>query len=439
MTTTRVDENAVKGSTALGWYKELDQKGRRAFTASFAGWATDAFDFMIFSFVLATLIHLWDLDRGQAGLLGTITLLFSSIGGWVAGILADRYGRVIVLQGTILWFSVCTLAIGFAQNFEQVFVLRALQGLGFGGEWAVGAVLIGEIVPAKHRGKAVGLVQSGWAIGWGVAAILYSLAFSFLPEAIAWRCLFWVGILPALLVLYVRRYVTEPEVAVKAARARAGERGRAGGAQSIWVIFSPPLLRRTLFGALLCTGIQGGYYAMATWLPAYLKLERQLSVLDTSGYLLVIIGGSLCGYIVGAFLVDFWGRRRNFVFFAALCMVSVWVYLSLPLSNAQMLWLGFPLGFSSCGIFSGLGAYLSELYPSTCRANGQSFTYNFGRGIGALFPGLVGMLSHSTSLATAIAIFAGAAYGVVFVMVLLLPETKGMALDAQASPGQPGH
>jgi MFS family permease len=410
------------------WYAQLSPQGKRAFTASFAGWATDAFDFMVFSFVLASLINLWGLDRAQAGLLGTVTLIFSSIGGWAAGMLADRYGRVRVLQGTILWFSVCTLLIGFAQNFEQIFFLRALQGLGFGGEWAVGAVLIGEIIAPEHRGKAVGLVQSGWAIGWGGAAILYSVAFSVLPESLAWRSLFWVGVLPALLVLYIRRHVPEPEVFAQAHTHADAARSQRAQGPSVWTIFSRSLLRRTVLASLLCTGIQGGFYAMSTWLPAFLKIERHLSVLDTGAYLFVIVIGSFCGYVAGAYLSDYWGRRRNFMLFSGLSLVSVGLYLTLPLSNAQMLWLGFPLGFSSCGIFSGVGAYLTELYPSESRANGQSFTYNFGRGIGALFPSLVGMLSHSTGLAMAIAIFSGAAYGVVLLAVLQLPETKGATL-----------
>ncbi|WP_321850391.1 MFS transporter [Burkholderia diffusa] len=425
MTSTRNVEHVSQPAVSRpSWYAELGPAGRRTFNASFAGWVTDAFDFMVFSFVLASLIDLWGLDRGKAGLLGTVTLIFSSIGGWIAGILADRHGRVKVLQGTILWFSVCTLAIGFAQNFEQIFVLRALQGLGFGGEWAVGAVLIGEIVSPAHRGKVVGLVQSGWAVGWGIAAVLYSIAFSVLPESLAWRSLFWVGILPALLVLYVRRHVPEPAVFAQAAATSKQGAGR----PSAWIIFSPSQARRTVLAALLCTGIQGGFYAMSIWLPTFLKIERHLSVLNTGAYLFVIIVGSFCGYVVGAYLSDYWGRRRNFMLFSALSLVSVYLYLTLPLSNAQMLWLGFPLGFSSCGIFSGVGAYLTELFPSGFRANAQSFTYNFGRGIGALFPSLVGMLSHSIGLAMAIAIFSGAAYGVVLLAVLLLPETKAQSL-----------
>jgi MFS family permease len=165
----------------MSWYQELDANGKRTFKASFLGWAIDALDYMVYTFDIATLILLWHFDRGQAGLLGTITLLFSAIGGWGAGILADRFGRVRVLMVTILWFSICTVAVGFTQNFWQIFVLRALQGLGFGGEWAVGSVLMGEVISTANRGKAVGTVQSGWAIGWGVAALLYSLLFSVLP------------------------------------------------------------------------------------------------------------------------------------------------------------------------------------------------------------------------------------------------------------------
>ena len=424
MTARAIEPGARPVTAGPSWYASLRPEGKRAFIASFGGWVADAFDFMVFTFAMATLIGLWHLDRGQVGLLGTVTLVCSSLGGWIAGILADRYGRVKVLQGTILWFSFSTLAIGFAQDFGQLFVLRALQGFGFGGEWAVGAVLVAEIVAPAHRGKAVGLVQSGWAIGWGAAAVLYSVAFSILPEHLAWRSLFWISIVPALLVLYIRKHVPEPEVFTAADAARQHD----AGPSPVWAIFAPPLLRRTVLAALLCTGIQGGFYAMSTWLPTLLKLERHLSVLDTGAYLLVIITGSFCGYLVGAWLADALGRRLNFVLFSVLSLVSVCLYLILPLSNAQMLWLGFPLGFSSCGIFSGVGAFLTELYPSACRATGQSFTYNVGRGVGALFPAFVGVLSQSTSIATGIAIFSGTAYGVVLLAVFLLPETKGARL-----------
>lgn len=409
----------------MQWYREMNKTERRTFIGAFGGWAIDALDFMVFTFVISTLISLWGIEKGQAGMLGTVTLLFSAIGGWLAGILADRYGRVRILQITILWFSACTVAIGFAQNFEQLLILRALQGLGFGGEWAVGSVLMGEIVRAQHRGKAVGTVQSGWAVGWGAAAILYTIAFSVLPPEWAWRTLFWIGVAPAFLVIYIRKHVPEPEV-FQRARAQAQSSAER---PSFWKIFSPSLLKTTMVTALLCAGVQGGYYAITTWLPTFLKTERQLSVLGTGGYLMVIIVGSFCGYIAGAYSADKLGRRANLLIFSVLSALTVYVYTLVPLSNDAMLVLGFPLGFAASGIFSGIGAYLTELFPTDVRANGQGFAYNFGRGIGALFPSLVGFLSQTHGLGWAIGAFATGAYAIVIVTALLLPETKGKVLS----------
>ncbi len=409
----------------FAWFRELSQPERRAFYAAAGGWAMDAMDYMVFTFVIATLIKTWGINAGQAGLLGTVTLLVSAFGGWIAGMLADRYGRVRVLQISILWFAVFTFLNGFAQNFGMLFATRALQGLGFGGEWAVGSVLMGEIIRAQHRGKAVGAVQSTWAIGWGLAAVVYAIFFSVLPEEYAWRAMFWIGILPALLVVYIRRHVSEPPVFVET-RERAAAASRAG----VWEIFSPELIRTTLLTSLLAVGAQGGYYAITTWLPTYLKTVRHLSVLNTGGYLAVIIVGSFIGYLVSAYLNDVIGRRLNFLLFAVgSALISV-VYTLVPVTDAQMLALGFPLGFFASGIFSGMGAFLTELFPSRVRATGQGFAYNFGRGIGALFPTLVGYLSATMSLGPAIGTFAGAAYALVIVAALLLPETKGRLLLA---------
>src|SRR5207248_3865754 len=286
---------------------------------------------------------------------------------------------------------------------------RTLIGLGFGGEWAAGAVLMGEAIKAEHRGKAVGGVQSGWAIGWGAAAILYTVLFNQLPESIAWRLLFFAGILPALLVLFIRRNVEEPAV-FRAAR-ESGNRGH------FLEIFSPGVLRTTVLAALLATGAQGGYYAITTWLPTFLRTERKLSVLNTGGYLGVLIFGSFCGYLTGAYLADRIGRKKNFFIFALGCMATVLVYTQAAISDAQMLVLGFPLGFFASGIFSGMGAFLTELFPSRMRGSGQGFTYNFGRGVGAFFPTVVGYMSSTLPLGTAIGLFAGSAYALVVIAV----------------------
>src|SRR5215471_15208698 len=181
------------------WYSELQVREKNAFWACFGGWVLDAMDVQIFSFAIPAIITAFSLTKQDAGLIGTATLLTSAFGGWFAGALSDRFGRVRTLQITIAWFAIFTFLCGFAQNYAQLFIFRTLMGFGFGGEWAAAAVLVGEVIRAEHRGKAVGAMQSGWAIGWGLAAILATVSFSVLPQEIAWRVLFWIGLSPALL------------------------------------------------------------------------------------------------------------------------------------------------------------------------------------------------------------------------------------------------
>jgi MFS family permease len=167
----------------FAWFSDLTARERRTMVACFGGWSLDALDVQIFSFVIPSLLALWHISTAQAGELGTITLLISAFGGWLAGALSDRWGRVRVLQITIVWYAFFTFLCGFAQDFTQLFIFRALQGLGFGGEWAAGAVLIGEVIQDRYRGRAVGLVQTGWSIGWGAAALLYTLLIAVSPKS----------------------------------------------------------------------------------------------------------------------------------------------------------------------------------------------------------------------------------------------------------------
>lgn len=416
---------AASHETGLfGWISYLEPKERRTFLACIGGWALDAMDVQIYSFVIPTLIAVWGITRGEAGALGTAALLVSAVGGWIAGFLADRIGRVRMLQIAILWFAGFSFLSGLAQNFEQLFAARALLGLGFGGEWAAGAVLLGEVMRAEHRGKALGVMQAGWAIGWGAAALLYALFFSVMAPEIAWRALFLIGVAPALLVFFVRRYVEEPEVYMKS-RARISS---TGDQPSFVEIFQPPLLRITLLGGLMGTGAQGGYYAVTTWLPTFLRTERGLSVLDSAGYLAVSIVGAFCGYLTGGVLADRIGRRLTFLVFAIGAGLIAVIYTTLPFGDGTMLLLGFPLGFFASGVFSAMGPFFTEHFPTRVRGVGQGFAYNVGRATGALFPTLVGVLSARMELGPAIGLFAGLAYGTMAVAAFLLPETKGKVL-----------
>lgn len=406
------------------WIKELNQKERKTLIAAVAGWATDSIDVMIFTYVIPTLMVAWGMTKVQAGWITTATVISSAVGGWVAGVLADKIGRVRMLQISIVWFAVFTFLCGFTNSFEQLLITRMLQGLGFGGEWAVGSVLIGEMIRAEHRGKAVGTVQSGWAIGWGIANLLFLLFYSIFPEQVAWRVLFWSGLLPALLVIYIRRNVSEPDV-YKATRMEAEARG-----SHFAEIFGPKLIRTTVIACLMVTGMMAGYFATFFWLPTFLKTERGLSVLSTGMYGFVIILGSFAGYLAAAYLSDIIGRKKTFILFAAASAAIAVLYTLVPISNTAMLFLGFPLGFFVSGNFSGCGPYLTELYPSRVRGSGQGFAYNFARGMSAFATPLVGYLSSTITLGRGIGVVAVTGFAVVIFMVLLLPETKGKVLVA---------
>jgi MFS family permease len=423
-------EDAMADTTAspgmFGWYRHTNASDRRAFWSCKIGYALDAMDTQFLSFVIPTLIATWSLSKGEAGLIGTVTLLTSALGGWVAGILSDRIGRVKTLQITIVWFAFFTLLCAFAQNYSQLLIARGLMGFGFGGEWTAGAVLIGEVIRPRDRGKAVGMVQAGWAIGWAASAGLYTLVFSLLPGELAWRALFALGVLPAPFVIFIRRFVKEPEVHLQQQQRDA----QAGHTSSFFEIFGPGVWLTTLRTAILATGTQGGYYAITTWLPTYLKTEQHLSVVGTGGYLAVIIAGSYAGYLCGAFLSDRFGRKLNFIVFSIASMAIALVYTRVPMSNALLLVLGFPLGFFASGIFAGMGAFMTELFPTRIRGSGQGFCYNFGRAVGATFPFLIGFVAQKMALGAAIGTFAAAAYGVVILAALTLPETRGAQLES---------
>jgi MFS family permease len=412
---------------ALGWLRALGPRGRRAFAGAFGGYALDSYDYFTLPLSMVALAAYFGLDSGQTGLFTTVTLVVSAVGGALAGVLADRIGRVKALLITVITYAVFTVACGFAPNYETLLVFRALQGLGFGGEWAVGAILVAEYASAKHRGRTLGAIQSSWAVGWALAAVVYTLVFSLVDEDLAWRIMFWTGALPALLVVWVRRSVHDaPQAAL--ARERSTEKGSFAAIFRPGTAASPGLLRTTLFAVLLSTGVQGGYYTLATWVPTYLKTDRGLSVVGTGGYLAFLISGAFIGYLTGGYLTDRLGRRRNIWLFALLSAICILAYANIPSgANTLLLVLGFPLGFCMSAIFSGFGSYLSELYPTAVRGTGQGFTYNTGRAVGAVFPTTVGFLADSWGVGGAL-VFGAIGYGLAAVALLGLPETRGKEL-----------
>ena len=308
--------------------------GRKAFKAAFAGYSLDAFDLIILTLTLAAIGSTFDVGKGATGALATVTLSASAVGGILGGVLSDRIGRARTLMLTVGVYSLFTFLSGLASSYEMLLVFRVFQGIGFGGEWAVGAILVAELIRPEARGKALGVIQSAWAVGWALAVVAYTIVFSLVSDEQGWRILMMLGILPALLILYVRRNVEDPEVF-----SETKEKEKRGDREAVEAhatetplkqIFRSDLAKTTVFASILATGIQGGYYAMFTWIPTYLKEERSLSVVGSAGYLFVVIAGAFLGYLSAGFVHDRLGRRKSFTLFAALAGVSLVAYFLVP-------------------------------------------------------------------------------------------------------------
>jgi MFS family permease len=405
----------------FAWYRSLSKSGRRAFLGAFGGYGLDAYDFQVLPLGLTAIAAYFHLSKGQSGLLTTVTLVVSAIGGILAGVLIDRIGRSRTMMITIATYALFTALCGFASSYPMLLTFRALQGLGFGGEWAAGAVLVAEYASARYRGRTVAFVQSSWAVGWGLAVIVGTLALDHLSGGLSWRVLFWTGALPGLLLLFLRRNVQDAPTPQKSRRTKTSR-------VPVSAVFNGRLGRITLFATLMATGVQGGYYTIATWLPTYLKQERHLTIVGTGSYLALLIGGAFLGYLCGGYVSDGLGRRKAIGLFGILSGGILYSYIHIPAAdNHVLLILGFPLGFCFSAIFSGFGSYLAELYPRDVRGTGQSFSYNVGRAVGAFFPTAVGFEAGSKGLGSAL-VYGTAGYALAVLALLGLPETRRIAL-----------
>ncbi|HEU0216580.1 MAG TPA: MFS transporter [Stellaceae bacterium] len=312
---------------------------------------------------------------------------------------------------------------GLRRISSSFFVLRALHGLGFGGEWAAGAVLMGEVIRDKYRGRGVGIVQTGWAVGWGASALVYTGLYAFLPEPIAWRVLFAIGLLPAVFVFWIRRHIDEPELFRDARRERP-----AVGVAHLFAAFQGPHLWTTVKVSLMVAGAQGGGYALGIWMPTYLRTVRGLSATGTGGFLMVQILGALFGFLLGSYLSDAIGRKSTFLWSAIGSFVMILIYMFVPMGNTALLLMGVPLFAIFLIKFPPMGPFMTELYPTEVRGTAQGFCYNAGRAIGSFFPTMVGFVSQTLPLGATIALFSAVASGIMIVMLLLLPETRGRSL-----------
>jgi len=425
-------------SGLFGWWRAADEKAHRALIAASLGWMLDAFDVMLYAMVVAALIDDLGLTKTQAGLLGSITLLAGAAGGFLFGVVADRYGRTRALMGSVLLYSIFTALCGVAQNVWQLAIFRTFLGFGMGGEWASGAALVSETWPAEHRGKAFGFMQSSWAIGYAAAALVTAIV---LPRW-GWRAVFFVGVLPALLTVWVQRRVEEPAMwrdrrrfANSRGADRQGARGRSATRQpnvpTLSTMFRGGMARVTIAVTAMNACTLFGWWGLNAWIPAYLSLPVTqggigLSAAAMAGLVVAMQVGMWFGYVSFGFIGDLVGRKRAYVVYllAASVLLPLYGAIRTPL---VLLALGPLVAFFGTGYFSGFGALTAELYPTAIRATAQGLTYNTGRIASAAAPYIVGSLATTSGFGLAFLV-TGSVFLLAATAWVWIPETRGREL-----------
>jgi MFS family permease len=393
---------------------------KRALIAACLGWMLDAMDVMLYSLVLSSVAKELGLKPSTSGLLVAMTLVFAAIGGLIFGRLADHWGRARAMTVCILTYSIFTGASGLAQNVWQLAVCRILLGLGMGGEWATGATLVAETWPAEHRGKAMGLLQSFWAVGYALAVGVNW----YVAPRFGWRAVFFVGVLPAVVVLWIQRKVEEPEI--------WREQHVKNKPAPILSLFQGSLLRRTLVATGMNAATLFAWWGLFTWLPSYLALPvdkggRGLPLGPSSSWMLLMQLGAFFGYVTFGYLADKFGDRRTYLFYLVVSGALAFAFGQTTDPFISTVLSPF-LGFFCTGCFSGFAIIAAALFPTAVRGTALGFTYNLGRIASAVAPYTIGKLSETQGLSVAFWLTSGA-YMLAAIIALGAPDTTGKALE----------
>lgn len=416
-------QRATPSPGPLYWWTSATPEARKALVAGGTGWMLDGMDVMLYALALTTIKREFDLSATQSGLIASSTLLASAFGGMIFGVVADRIGRVRALSISILLYSVCTAMCATAHSLEALIFWRLLVGIGMGGEWAAGSVLIAETWDPKQRGRAIGVMQSGWAIGYIIAALLAG----FIIPKWDWRPLFVVGAAPALIVLWIRHSVPEPRAWLESSAERPDLR------ETFRTLARSPYRSRVFTACLLTTSLMCAFWGLFTWIPGFLALPPEkggagIEFLQSTAWIVTIQLGAFLGYFSFGFLAERLGRRAIFVAFTVGAAVSTPIF-GLSSGNKWLLFsIGPIVGYFGHGFFSVFGSLLAELFPSSVRATAQGLCYNFGRGVSAIAPAVVGALSTSHGLGVALA-FLGLLFLAGAIIFFFLPDTQGEVLE----------
>ena len=394
---------------------------RNTLLAAFLGWMLNAFDVMLYSLMVTRLMSVFGMDQATAGLLNALTLAASAAGTVLFGLLADRFGRRQMLNYSIITYSVFTFACGLASSVVMLALLRFLVGVGMGGEWNCGAALVAETWPTRWRGRAMGIVLSGWAAGYALAAIVSGLILAYA----GWRWVFFVGLLPALLTIWIRRKIPEPAI-----WKHSRERPVSSAEQKmLWRAARPRLL------ALLTMNTFGmfAWWGLFSWIPAYLALPqsqggRNFQMLGVATLLIVLnLAGMFPGYLSFGVFADRFGRKRSVIFYLAAASLLV-PFFAAAREPAAILVAGCMTAFFGTGFFAGSGTLGNELFPTPIRATALGLSYNLARGLSAAAPWVIGRLGETRGLSWAF-LACGIAYGAAAITGLWVPETRGLELS----------
>lgn len=412
----------MRQSACMSSLRTVPKHAWKALGGSSLGWMLDSMDFLLFTFALRAIQKDFDLQSSTMGLLTSVALVAAAAGGIAFGKIADRIGRVSAMTLSMVIYSVATGGLALSTEVWHLFFWRALVGIGMGGEWSCGSVLVAETWPAEHRAKGIGMMQSSWAIGALLAAGLAAL----ILEPYGWRVLFLIGTFPAVIAYFLRRNIEEPQI-------WRGERERARPAP-FSNIFAKRFIRQTVTASLVASCVLVAYWGVFTWLPSFLATPVEkggagLTLTKSATWLIAVQLGAFAGYLTFGWIADRLGRRTAFTLFMIAAAITVPLYAYSATNPAVLLFIGPLVGFFGHGYFSIFGALLAELYPTSIRATAQGFCYNVGRLASAAAPFAIGFAADRSGMRAALGVNA-LFFALAGIVIWLLPETRGRDLES---------
>ena len=417
---------------------------------AWAGWLFDFYDLMLFSFLLVPIKQSLALTDAQLSLLLGASLASTAVGGLVFGWLADRFGRKRVLSATILTYSLGTFFCGFSDGLWLLLAFRVVTGLGVGGEWATGQTLVGETFPAAMRARFAAVMQTGAPAGIALATVVGAFveplfAQSFGPSW-GWRACFFVSVLPAILVVVIRRFMPESDIWEE--WQRHPERKAASGDDFFRTLRHDAVIRRLfLLGLFLAITDMSAYWFTYSWMPKYLYDQLHFSMAKSGIWMLVTQAGGLLGYLSFGVVADRKGRRVAYTIYSLIWAVGLfsvtWFWSAAVAFPGLTLLFMFLVGLGT-GNFSGYGPIFSELFPTRIRNTAMGTAFNLARGVQFFTPLIITAVASGAWFGKAGGLGLGISIGAFFALftglwVWTLPETRGtriLAADLVREPGK---